>query len=204
MASIWEKENDIDRLRKNFEGAIEIIESLDSWRRTLFCALVAERCVPALHAAGMTAGLNLSSEVEGLERVFRFLSDSQSRMEVSQIEAENVEHQIWDYPIGRQAVNAMCAIDSAIVSVIGNQSRVYGDLVYSYWECLVGVMDEIAMELDVDVAMAMLNSTADNFSSLVEKVLAIDTVSPMNIGKLRAWNLAHQIPIYIGVDKPAP
>ena len=203
MGSLWDHEDRIDLLRSSLDDSIPAIESFSSWARTLFFALIAERCMPPLHAAGMIGSIDLSKEVIALENLFGYLSDEGKRDGLAFVEAVETEQWIWGYSIGRHAVHAMSAIEAALSSVMSPSPRNCSDLVFSYWESLLCVQEEIAVDLDVETALAGLNASADSYASLLERLNDLVSTAERDFRRIRAWNLSQQVPVYFGQESMA-
>lgn len=200
MADLRDHEDRIDLLRSPLDDSIPTIESFSPWLRTLFFALIAERCMPPLHAAGMIGSIELSKEVIALEELYGYLSDEGMRDALAFVGAVETDHWIWGYSIGRQAVYAMSAIEAALSSVISPSQRNCSDLVFSYWESLLCVQEEVAVALDVEAALAGLRASADSYVSLLARVNDLVSTGGRDFRRIRAWNLTQQVPVYFGQE----
>ncbi len=200
MASLWGHKDRIDSLRSSLDDSIPVIKSFSSWARTLFYALIAERCMPPLHAAGMIGSIDLSKEVIALEKLYGYLSGEGRRDDLAFVEAVETDHWIWGYSIGRQAVHAMSAIEAALSSAISPSQRNCSDLVFSYWESLLCVQEEVAVDLDVETALAGLIASADSYASLLARVNDLVSTGRHDFRRIRAWNPSQQVPVYLGQE----
>ena len=156
--------------------------------------------MPPLHAASMIGSIDLSKEVIALENLFGYLSDEGKRDDLAFVEAVETDHWIWGYSIGRQAVHAMSAIEAALSSVISPSQRNCSDLVFSYLESLLCVQEEIAVDLDVETALAGLTAFADSYVSLLAMVSDLVSTGGRDFRRIRAWNLSRQVPVYFGQE----
>lgn len=156
--------------------------------------------MPALHAAGMIGSIDLSKEVIALEKLYGYLLDEGKRDALAFVEAVETDHWIWGYSIGRQAVHAMSAIEAALSSVISPSQRNCSDLVFSYWESLLCVQEEVAVDLDVETALSGLSASVDSYLSLLARLNDLVSKGERDFHRIRAWNLSQQVPVYFGQE----
>jgi hypothetical protein len=200
VADVWKSAEAWDSFQRGKELLLASVPAQKQQNLILFCALVAERCLPALCAAGMLAGLDFTRDVRALHDVFDVAEGKRAIGSVERVPDPEPDHWIWDYPIGRQAAYAMSAIDTAVSAQFDFSAEMVGEALTSYFEVASITLDELARTYAGDGLAQACARSIQELHDLFAAVSAIDVGDRTAVARVRAMNALRSLPLHLGAD----